>query len=372
MRVMIVGAAGAMASVAIRDLLSSADHLSITAADSRPVLLEDLRLRQATFDVQDEERAARTIEKHDVVLNCAPYRLNLLVMRAALRARVPYIDLGGLYHVTLQQLALHEEFARAGLTAMLGMGSTPGITNVMAGALAARMEQVDEIHVRVACQDETAAGPLPIPYSLETILDEFSLEPKVFRDGKVVTVPPLSGSELIHFAPPVGAVEAVYTLHSEVAMLPHSFPELKEASFKIAFPPEFNQSLRLLIGLGFASRDPLVRSVAPREMLLALAAKQQIPESEPRDCDILRVEVKGIAKRRPINGTAQAIIFPHNTWRIGAGALDTGVPLSIVAQMLARGEIRSPGVRCPETAVPPEPFFQQLERRGIRANFSWE
>src|SRR5437867_9474615 len=99
MRVMVVGAAGAMASVAIRDLLSSVDDVSITAADSRPILSNDPRLRLVTLNIQDEQSAAKAIEEHDVVLNCVPYRLNLLVMRAALRARAPYVDLGGLYHV---------------------------------------------------------------------------------------------------------------------------------------------------------------------------------------------------------------------------------------------------------------------------------
>ena len=371
MRVMIVGAAGAMASVVMRDLLSSVDNLSITAADSRPIPFEDRRVQHVNLDIQDEERAARTIEQHDVVLSCVPYRLNLLGMRAALRARVPYADLGGLYHVTLQQLALHEEFVQAGVTAILGMGSTPGITNVMAGALTARMDRVDEIHVRVACQDAAAPASLPIPYSLDTILDEFSLDPIVFRDGKVVTMPPLGGSELIQFPPPVGAAEAVHTLHSEVAMFPHSFPELKEASFKIAFPPAFSQSLRLLIGLGLASRDPLVRGVAPREVLLALVGRQPIPESTPQDCDILRVEVKGMAQGAPVVGKAESVVLPNPDSKIAAGALDTGVPLSIVAQMLARAEIRSPGVLCPETSVPPDLFFAQLKRRGIRASFSW-
>jgi lysine 6-dehydrogenase len=368
MRVMIVGAAGAMASVAVRDLLESVDDVSITAADLRPVLLNDPRLRLVSLNVQNEESAARTFDQHDVVLNCAPYRLNVPVMRAALRARVPYIDLGGLYHVTLDQLALHEDFVQAELTAVLGMGSTPGITNVMAGALASQMDRVEEVHVRVACQDETLAGPLPIPYSLETILDEFSLDPIVFRNGQAVTVPPLSGSEVLEFPPPVGTAEAVYTLHSEVAMFPHSFPELREASFKIAFPTEFGQSLRLLVELGFASRDPIVRGVSSREMLLALAGKQRVPESEPRDCDILMVEVKGRAQGKSTSSMAQSIILPHPSWRIAAGSLDTGVPLSITAQMLARREIRTPGVLCPETSVPPEPFFKQLERRGIRVS----
>ena len=107
-------------------------------------------------------------------------------------------------------------------------------------------------------------------------------------------------------------------------------------------------------------------------MFLALAGKQRVPESVPQDCDILRVEVKGRNREGPISGIAQAIVLPHQAWKIAAGALDTGVPLSIVAQMLARAEIRSPGVVCPETSVPPELFFKQLEHRGIRVSFSWE
>ena len=371
MHVMIVGASGAMAAVAIRDLLESVNDLSITALDSRPSLANDARVRTVILNVEDELRLARCIENHDVVVNCLPYHLNLPVMRAALQVRVPYTDLGGLYHGTLQQLALHEAFVHSGLTAVLGMGSTPGITNVMAGALAAQMDRVEEIHVRVACQDEAVLAPLPIPYSLDTILDEFSLDPQILRDGQVIRVPPLSGSELINFPPPVGTAETRYALHSEVAMFPYSFPGLKEASFKIAFPQGFTRNLKLLVELGFASSEPLVRDVSPREMLLALSRKQRAPELEPRDCDVLRVEVKGSAQGSTVHGTAQSIILPDRAKGISAGALDTGVPLSIVAQMLATGHIRNPGVLCPETSVPPEPFFRQLERRGIQVSFSW-
>ncbi len=372
MRVMIIGAAGAMAAVAIRDLLDSVDDVRITAADSRPSLADDARVRTVILDAQDELSLTRGMENHDVVVNCAPYRLNLLVMQAALHARVPYVDLGGLYHVTLQQLALHEAFVHCGSTAVLGMGSSPGITNVMAGVLAAKMDQVEEIHVRVACHDEEVSGPLPIPYSLETILDEFSLDPKIFCDGQVVTAQALSGLELVEFPPPVGTAEAVYTLHSEVAMFPYSFPELKKVSFKIAFPLEFTQNLRLLVALGFASREPLVRDVSPREMLLAVSRNQPASRREPRDCDVLRVEVKGTAQGNTVHGTAESVILPDLAKGISAGAFDTGVPLSIVAQMLARGDIRKRGVLCPETCVPHEAFFRQLEQRGIQVSFEWK
>lgn len=371
MRYIIFGGAGAMASVVIRDLLEfGGPDVSITVADLRPASIPDPRVKSVPIDVRDENATARLIEGHNAVLNCVTYYLNIPVMRAALRARVPYTDLGGLYHGSLQQFGLHDDFARAGVTALLGMGSTPGITNVMAGKMNKQMDAIFEVHVRVACMDESASGALPVPYALDTVLDEFTLEPYVFQDEKAIAVPPMSGAEIIDFPAPVGRVEALYTLHSEVAMFPRSFPGLREASFKVAFPQDFTNKVRFLVQLGFASRDNIVRDVSPREMLLAVAARQTPPASEPRDCDVIRVLVKGDHRGKEIYSMAEAIVHPHPVWKAPAGALDTGVPLSIGGQMLAHGAINRPGVQCPELAVPHEEFFRQLELRGIRTTFT--
>ncbi len=369
MKAIILGGAGAMAAVAIRDLLEFADDVSITVADTRQIDFRNTRIRSVIADVRDENSTTRIIDGHDVVINCVTYYFNVDVMKAALRARVPYVDLGGLYHGTHKQFALHEDFVRAGATALLGMGSTPGITNVMAGALARKMDSVTELHVRVAAVDESVTGPLPVPYALDTVLDEFALQPMVFTGGQAVAVPPMSGAEKIEFPSPVGKAEAVYTLHSEVAMFPRSFPGLKEASFKVAFAQDFTQKMKFLVQLGFASRDKLVRDVSPREMLLAAAAKQPAPDTEPQDCDVLRVTARGIKAGKEITAVAESVIHPHPVWKMAAGSLDTGVPLSIAAQMLAKGSVKTPGVLCPEISVPQDAFFQELERRGIKVRF---
>jgi saccharopine dehydrogenase-like NADP-dependent oxidoreductase len=373
MRVLVLGAAGAMASVVVRDLLEFASDISITAADRRPVDFADPRVSSAVVDVRDEAATARLLEGHDAVANCVTYYFNVPVMRAALAARVPYTDLGGLYHGSVKQFALDEEFRRRGVTALLGMGSTPGITNVMAGALSRRFDAIEELHVRVGCIDRQASGPLPVPYALDTVIDEFSLEPMVFRDGRAESVPPCSGEETIEFPPPVGRVSAIYTLHSEVAMFPRSFPGLRAASFKVAFEADFTRKMRFLVELGFASRDPVVRGASPREMLLSLAARQAAAEgTTPDDCDVLRVDAVGRRGGRRATARAEMTVLPHAAWKMAAGSLDTGVPLSIAAQMLAARAISEPGVLCPETAVAPDPFFAELARRGMEARFEFE
>lgn len=370
MKIAVLGAAGAMAQVVVRDLLEFVPDVEITAADLRPVAHPDSRVRGATLDARDEAATARLLEGHDAVLNCVTYYFNVPIMRAALAARVPYADLGGLYHGSLEQFALHEDFVRAGIPALLGMGSTPGITNVMAGVLAHGLDTVEAVHVRVGCIDRSASGPLPVPYALDTVLDEFSLPPMVFRDGKPEAVPPMSGRETIEFPPPVGRAEALYTLHSEVAMFPRSFPGLREASFKVAFEAAFTDKVRFLVELGFASRDRIVGGVSPREMLLAVAARQAVPPGDPNDCDALRVELSGTRDGRRVSRQADMSVLPHPAWKVAAGSLDTGVPLSIAGQLLGSRTIRTPGVLCPETAVPGEMFFEMLERREMRVRWS--
>ena len=370
MKVAVLGAAGAMAQVVVRDLLESVPDIEVTAADRRPVASGDPRVRPASLDARDEDATARLLQGHGAVLNCVTYYFNVPIMRAALKARVPYADLGGLYHGTLQQFELHEEFLRAGVPALLGMGSTPGITNVMAGSLSRGLDSVESIHVRVGCIDRSASGPLPVPYALDTVLDEFSLEPMVYRDGKPAAVPPMSGQESIEFPRPVGRAEALYTLHSEVAMFPRSFPGLREASFKVAFEPEFTRKVAFLVELGFASREKLPGGLSPREVLLALADRQVVPAGEPDDCDVLRVDVTGRKKEKAVSRRGEMTVLPHPKWKVAAGSLDTGVPLSIAGQLLASRAIATPGVLCPETAVPDELFFEMLERREMRVRWS--
>jgi saccharopine dehydrogenase-like NADP-dependent oxidoreductase len=372
MKIAVLGAAGAMAQVVLRDLLEFVPDVAITAADRLPISHADPRVRSARLDAADEAATARLLEGHDAVLNCVTYYFNVPVMHAALAARVPYSDLGGLYHGSMKQFALHENFRRAGVTALLGMGSTPGITNVMAGALAQGLDAVESVHVRVGCVDRSASGPLPVPYALDTVLDEFSLEPMVFEDGAARAVPPMSGAETIDFPEPVGRARAIYTLHSEVAMFPRSFPGLREASFKVAFEPEFVEKVRFLVELGFASRDRVDGRASPRDVLLAVAARQPQPASggPPRDADHLRVELSGREGGRAVRRRGDVTVTPHEAWGVAAGALDTGVPLSIAGQLLASRAISEPGVLCPETAVPHELFFEMLERRRMRVHWS--
>ena len=390
MHSVVLGGGGAMGRVTVRTLAEDARVTQITVADLSEAAARRTidwlangrdKATPMACDVRDGEALAKLLRGADVVLNATDYPFNLDVMRAALAARVPYADLGGLFHMTRRQYELDGAFAEAGLTAVLGIGSTPGITNVLARYADDQLDTVERLDVRIGSADLRAGdAPFAPPYSIRTILDECTLEPMVFSAGETRAVPALSGQESIVFPAPIGPATAMYTLHSEVALFPISFGErgLKHASFKIAFPPGFLDQLRLLVDLGLASTTPIaVRGarkgqtvqIAPREALVALLQQRAgaLPAGEPDDCDVLRVVAAGERAGVPVELTEEMVVLPYSPWGIGAGDLDTGAPLAIAGILLASGAARLPGAHGAERVFDPAAFLGELARYGMHA-----
>ncbi|HWE60351.1 MAG TPA: saccharopine dehydrogenase NADP-binding domain-containing protein [Chloroflexota bacterium] len=372
MRIAVIGA-GAMGRVALADLLHDSDVEAIVVADaslgaaSQAASGAQDRVRPLQLDARDMEAARRAMRGCDVVINAAQYDTNVPVLRAAIAERVQYADLGGLFHTTRDQLALDAEAKAAGITAIVGMGGAPGLTNLMARYLADGMEAVHAIHVFLGAVDRTpTTAPFAVPYSIRTILDECTLPPMVFADGAFCAVEPFSGAVEVALPEPVGAVTAHHALHSEVATLPLTYAArgIRDVSFRIAFPAEFARKLRLLVDLGLADTKAIEVAgtpVVPREVLVALVERQPATSGPIDDCDALRVVVEGTRGGQPVSETMDLLFPAHDG--LSGGAFDTGVPLAIVARMLARHEIAAAGVLAPEQCLDPATIFDALAAR---------
>jgi len=393
MKYVVLGGAGAMGRITVKDLVMTCGH-------GEEIVIADFDLKKAAelarscgkanvsavrVDVKDREGAARALKGAFVIVNAVQYQLNIDVMELALAVKAHYVDLGGLFHVTRRQLKLDKRFKAAGLTAVPGMGAAPGITNILAHWGAERLDRVFEIHTRVGSMDKTRYEPKPalaVSYSLKTILEEFSLRPAVFTKGRFTFVDPMSGDVPHRFPAPIGLRRPMHTLHSEVATLPLSFKAkgVREVSFKIAFDPEFLDRVRFLRDLGLASHEPVevpspdgggsVR-VAPVDVANKVAMSQPAARQVGplRQYEVVRAIVKGIRGGRKLTWVLDCHTAGMPAWGIGLD-IDTGSPPAVAAQMLAAGEISQRGVLPPEIAVPPEAFFKRLKKRGMTVKAS--
>lgn len=292
----------------------------------------DFRLVGEEFvDARDAASVARALEGAAVCVNCADYRLNLDVMRGCLAAGGHYVDLGGLFHMTRRQMELNGEFRGARLTALLGMGSAPGKTNLLARAAVDRLgAEPRSLHIWAVTRDPAAAGhPFPAPYSVRTLLDELQLRPMIVAAGELKDVEPLSGDAERDFPEPIGRARGIYTLHSELATLPEAYPSLEEASFRLCLTP----------GL--------------LDKLLAVKEGEE-PEPYTQSPDSVAVHLVEVQNGgRPILGV---------TVTRGGSARSTSEPAARAAVELAAGRLSAPGTHPPEQAVPdPEAFLALLD-----------
>jgi lysine 6-dehydrogenase len=384
MRAVVLGGGGLTGRAAVRALATGSVFDSVVAADvdrglaERAATVAGPRATPAQVDVRDPTALGQVLEGATVVVNAVQYAFHLDVMQGALRARVPYLDFGGLFHTTRRQLALDGPFREAGLLAVPGLGQVPGISNVLVAEATADLDRVESVVLRDGWRDLTVGGPeLAFTWSPATFLDEMLLPAVVFEDGAFRDEPPLSGDEEYDFLPPVGRTRVYRTLHSEPATLPEFLgPKgVRRCEWKEGGPGI--ETLRAIARLGFASDRPLeidgVR-VTPRAFLLALLRREGlvgVPEGvSANDWEVLDITVEGSREGTSVVRHAVARFPPRPDWHLSATEYAVGVAGAVGAEMIGQGETRGAGVVPPERCVPAARFRAVLQRWGIRTAIS--
>ena len=387
MKIGIVGAAGRMALGALPDLAESSEVDQVVLIDRESAKSEMARRAQSigqgkfvvvSCDVDDNQSLRSALRGCASIANCTGHHRNLQVMDACLAEGCHYTDMGGLFHFARKQMKLHQAFQDRGLTAVLGMGTAPGIVNVMGSYAVDMLEEVHAFHIRDGIVNLAPADtPLTVPYSMETILDEFIQNPFIFEDGDWKELEPFARPEKIDFPQPVGTQTVFATIHSEVATVPVTFRDkgLKEMSFKLSLPKVFEDKLRFLTALGFGQKEPLRiggQDVSPRKVLLGLIDKLPKPSGKPADHKALFVDVAGTREKKNYFIRIEMMCHPYEPWSLGAGPFTVGFPVALTLRMLATGKIKKRGALPPEACIPPELFFQGLAQRGLTVKVHME
>jgi lysine 6-dehydrogenase len=350
MRVAILGAGGTIAPAIVRDLAESEEVDQLLLLDLDGARAQAVAHRHGggsarAGEVDAREGLAGSLGGYEALVNSASYRINLDAMRACLEAGCHYLDLGGLYHMTGRQLELDSDFRAAGLLGLLGMGSSPGKTNVMAERAVRELGQrPSRVDVVAAGRDLDPPEGFSVPYALRTLIDELTMAPVVVRRGEPQELEPLSPGGTVSLPEPIGEAETIHTLHSEVRTFPESFG-CTESSFRLSLAPALLERLRELSG---RSEEDIERE-----------AREALPPS-PRTVSVHVVEAE--AAGRVVRVTA--LTRPMDAWGLGGGIVSTAAPAAAAVRLLARGRLEARGVMPPERCVHPDDLFPELTKRA--------
>jgi lysine 6-dehydrogenase len=375
MKILVLGA-GRMGLGAAFDLAHNSQTKAVTVADldmerARAVVasVKSEKLRPASIDVTNAEEVKELMRGHDAAISCVVYRHNLRLARSAIEARVNFCDLGGNNSVVAEELGLDEAAREAGINIIPDCGLAPGMVSILAAHGSERFERLEAIRLRVGGLPEHPRPPLnyQIVFSVEGLINEYVERARVIRDGQIIEVDSMTETERLSFEDPFGEMEAFQT-SGGTSTLPESFKgRVSELDYKTIRYRGHCEQFKLLIALGLASDQEIEVNgarVSPRHVLGEMLLRH-LPADEP-DVVLVRVEIQGQSQGKTQKLRYDIIDRYDEQTGLSAMMRTTSFPASIIAQMMARGEIKEKGAIPQERAIPTDLFVAELARRNIR------
>ena len=315
-------------------------------------------------DILDPESLEAAISEADLVLNTSGpfFVLGARVLDACIRLGIPYMDICDDPEPTLDMLSRDAGAKQAGVLALIGVGASPGISNMLAVKAIQALDHTTEIYT---VWDLDYARPeqhgKKTAAALLHGIEQLTGTVLAYRNGSVSREKPL---EKIWLSVPHGGSGNVYTIgHPESVTLPRYFPELQTSVNAMLVSPTVLWGLKGLCTLVDSQWLDKGRAAAVAQAMEKLDGKPPSPEKISRDLTRrfkhrlppFFALAKGTSAGR--TATSAALIMGIPPGGIGAA---TGVPLAVAAIMYLRGNISGKGVFAPEAVLDPDTFFRML------------
>jgi saccharopine dehydrogenase (NAD+, L-lysine-forming) len=369
-RITVLGGGGAVGSIATKTLASSGVFSDITVADinmaaARKTVKEaqGANVTAVEFSAESPESVGKAIAGSAVVLNCVGpfYKYGPVILRAVIGAGINYVDVCDDYDATEALLAMDEQAKKAGVSALIGMGSSPGVANVLVRFCAdSLLDQVESVDIYHAHGGEKIEGAAVVKHRIHSM----KMGIPMFLDGQFTTVRLFeeSGRALeddTEFQN-VGTYRVYAYPHPETITLPHHLKGVKRVTnLGLVLPPAYAELIKGTVRLGVTDEEPIEvqgQKVLPLEFAVAfiLAQRERLMKeagiTEPMGC--LKIVVKGYK-----DGVKDTYIFSMSSRGQGMGE-GTGIPAAIGAMIMATGKIREKGVLPPEACVNPTDLLE--------------
>ncbi len=311
----------------------------------------------------------------EIVINVAlPYQ-DLTIMDACLECGVNYLDTANYepkdeaHFEYSWQWAYKDKFSEAGLTAILGCGFDPGVTNVFT-AYAAK-HHFDEIHYLdiVDCNAGDHHKPFATNFNPEINIREVTQKGKYYENGQWIETEPHGIHRPLTY-PEIGPKESYVIYHEELESLVKNFPSLRRARFWMTFSDEYLTHLRVIQNIGMARIDEVEfngQKIVPIQFLKAVLPNPgELGENYTGQTSI-GCRIRGIkdGKERTYyiyNNCSHEAAY-RETGAQGV-SYTTGVPATIGAMLFLQGIWKKPGVFNVEE-FNPDPFMDQLNKQGL-------
>jgi lysine 6-dehydrogenase len=348
----IVLGAGMVGAVMAADLCREFD---VTIADVREENLAAAQaratraggsLRTVRADLSDAGEITRLVKPFDVVLGALASRLGFSALRAVIEAGRNYCDIS---FMAEDALDLDDLAKSKGVTAVVDMGVAPGMSNLLAGYEAGRLDRCDEIEIYVGGLPRERSWPFQYKagFAPSDVLEEYTRPTRLVEHGRTVVRPALTEPELMEFAG-IGTLEAVNTDGLRSLARTMRVPFMKEKTLRY---PGHYELMRVFRATGLFGKDPIEvngQKVVPLDVISKLMFPMWTYQPGEEDLTVMRIVASGERAGRKTRVSWDLLDFYDRTSGATSMSRTTAMPCTIMARLVASGKFSRPGVITPE------------------------
>lgn len=382
MKILVLGGSGLQGRAVLHDLSRSSQVREVICADihfeplskfERFLDMKKIKLRK--LDVKDKSALVSLMkDRVDIVIDVLPAAFMGIVAEAAVEVGVSTVNT--MYGHMLPK-GIHERALEKGITIMPEAGLDPGIDLVLCGYGVSRMDEVNELYSYCGGVPELRAIDNPLKYKItwtwNGVLLSYKRPARIMRGGQVIDIPAEDQHaerwiETINF-PGVGELELIPNgdamIFAEYLGISKTLQSTSRCSMRW---PGHSAFWKKMVDLKFLSEEPvpgLPCEITPHQFMVKhLEPQLQYKEGE-RDLVIMRNIVIGKKDGKGKKMTFDMLDMRDLETGLFAMNRTVGYTASIVAQMIANGEIEKKGFLAPVRDIPYNRFLQEISKRGI-------
>jgi len=368
MRIVALGGCGVVGAAAVKAALDVTEAEEIVIADQNGESARKMadalgdRVTSAQVDVEDADGIESLLADCDVVLNTVGpfYRFGLPVLKAAIRSKTHYIDINDDWEPTLDMLEYHAEAIKAGITAIVGVGISPGIMNLMAVRAMRELDTVDTVmtvwsldaivrEYLEAVPQEASTGAGVTGAATVHLMHQASGKIRVYRDGAFADVEPLQEVTLDY--PGIGPVTGCTFGHPEPVTLPRVRDDLRNSCNVMYGNPTLIELLRTTakaINSGQLDAYEAAASMAGVKLGKMVFGGEGDKPKVPRRFALAKGKSGGVPK---------TVVVGLPTQPPGGSGVGIGLAAALGLRALEQGLVKDYGVFAPEDVLDPDDFI---------------
>ena len=356
MKILALGGSGGMGRFAVRSLINHEKIKKIFVADINAQSAKtfasnfDNKVESLELDITNNEALINEMSKVDIVVNTTGpfFKFGLPILKAAIDTNTHYFDICDDWEPTEKMLLLNNDDRSSEITGIIGLGASPGLTNILAYLAILELDEVSKVYTGwniSGAKPEDKSSQKGINAAMVHGIEQVTGYVKVFKNGKYEMVRPLK--EVVINYPEIGEKRVNIFGHPEAISFPYHYPNIKD-SLNLMHGDEKGlvgilKFIRLLIEIKLISKNMAARIFTWLDNSSSSKAKKN---------DLIKLPgVYGYAEgKKGKKNFSVGVTFDDSIQNLSMGEA-TSLPLACGVKMFLDGVISQRGIHAPESGI---------------------